>query len=66
MLPYGVGVNGAIDGVINENAKYVVVGHEYSDEERRDARLQMLQENGHKVVYETEDYTVLVNAAKFG
>lgn len=66
VLPYGVGVNGAIDEVINENAKYVVVGHEYSDEERRDARMQMLQENGHEVVYETEDYTVLVNAAKFG
>ena len=66
VLPYGVGVNGAIDEVINENAKYVVVGHEYSDEERRDARVRMLRENGHEIVYETEDYAVFVNTAKFG
>lgn len=66
VLPYGVGVDGAVDGTINENAKYVIVGHEYSDEEARNARLQTLRDSGHEAVYETDSYTVFVNAAKFG
>lgn len=66
ILPYGVGVNGAVDDVLNENAKYVIVGHAYSEEETRNARLRVLTDEGHEIIYETEKYTVLVNAAKFG
>ena len=66
ILPYGVGVNSAIEDVINVDAKYVIVGRNYSGEEERNARLLSLQENGHEIYFDTEGFTVLVNAAKFG
>ena len=66
VLPYGVGVNGAVDEVLNADAKYVILGHEYEQEETRAERVQTLLDSGHEAVYETDSYTVFVNAAKYG
>lgn len=59
-LPYGVGINGYVDGSINENARYVILGI-YSDEEEQAADMQTLLDSGHKIIYETDSYTVLEN-----
>lgn len=66
ILPYGIGVDGAVDDDINRDAKYVIVGHDYADEETRSERLQTLQDGGHRVIAESSEYTILVNAAKYG
>lgn len=63
-LPYGAGVNGYVSGSINENARYVIVGYDYSDMENREADLQILLDSGHEIIYECEDYVVLENQAK--
>lgn len=66
VLPYGVGVDGDVEEVLNRDAKYVILGHEYEEEETREERIRTLVENGHEAVYEDEYYTVFVNKAKFG
>ena len=66
ILPYGVGVNGDVDEVYNKNAKYVIVGYNYSEASTRDERIETLKQNGHEILYETDKYTVLINSAKFG
>lgn len=63
-LPYGLGLNGAIDDIINENARYVIIGTNYGDLANREEDLQMLQENGHKIIYETASYAVLENIGR--
>lgn len=64
VLPYGVGINGYISDSINENARYVILGYNYSDISTRDADLQILLDSGHEPIYECEDYTVLENRAR--
>lgn len=61
VLPAGVGVNGYISKIINENARYVVVGYNYSDISTRDNDLQRLLDSGHEAIYECENYTILEN-----
>lgn len=65
ILPFGVGVNGAVDDVINRDAKYVIVGRDFAEEETRLARLQTLEDAGHVVIAESDEYTILMNAAKY-
>lgn len=64
VLPYGVGVNSYISDSINENARYVILGYNYSDISTRDTDLQILLDSGHEPIYECEDYTVLENRAR--
>lgn len=60
-LPYGVGINSAIPDVINKNARYVIIGNNYSDEAERTADIDMLLENNHTVLQEYDFCTVLQN-----
>lgn len=63
VLPYGAGLNLAAKGVLNENARYVIVGDNYDDPAQRDADLQTLRESGHVVLYEDDGCTILENTA---
>ena len=63
-LPWGAGVNGAVEDVINENARYVAVGMNYGDPEARAADIEKLRQSGHEIVYEDDALTILKNSAR--
>jgi len=62
-LPYGVGINSAVPDVINENARYVIIGDNYSNEAERQADIDVLLENNHTIIREFDFCTVLENQA---
>lgn len=65
ILPAGVGLNGPIDGIINENARYVIIGHySYDDEAERETDIEALLDSGHAVILETDSYTVFENMGR--
>ena len=42
----------------------MIIGTNYGDLANREEDLQMLQENGHKIIYETASYAVLENIGR--
>jgi len=63
-LPDGVGINSPTDDGINNNARYVIVGHDFDDTSERNTDLQTLLNSGHKVIYEANTFTVLENCGR--
>lgn len=59
-LPMGVGINLLATTPVNKNAKYVIIG-EYADKETIVKNTQLLLENNHQILLETDTFTVLLN-----
>ena len=64
LLPYGVGVNSPVDGSVNRDARYVILGDGYADAAGREEDEQTLLDGGHKVIYENDRFTVYENQTR--
>lgn len=59
-LPIGIGENSMISVEVNEKAKYALIGNG-ADEEMRKSQEEMLLENNHRVLVDTDDFVLMEN-----
>lgn len=58
-LPYGVGINTAMSDPADQQARYAILGSDYSDASAREGVTQGLTAAGYKVIYEDESFVVM-------